>query len=168
MSGNAIKMPGKRFAFRMQVVIIFITVVFLACASQTSTVKSDGNHRERADYFYKAKQYDKAKQELSIILKEFPDDVESNFRLAVIYGNDGLINKSRSAFEKVLSIDPEYSKAYFNLGVLYSNGESADHIKKSIKYFDTFLELETDAKQRQEIEKWKTSQIGKLNERQKK
>jgi tetratricopeptide (TPR) repeat protein len=161
-------MPDQRSAIRNTFVVAFICVFYWACASPNGIVDIDGNHRERAEYYYKAKQYEKAKKELLIVLKENPDDVKSNFRLAVIYGKKGLINESRSAFEKVLSIDPEYSKAYFNLGVLYSNGESAEHIKKSIKYFETFLVLEPDAKQRQEIEKWKAIQISNLKKRQKK
>jgi tetratricopeptide (TPR) repeat protein len=166
MIKNTDKRKGKRKVIRIQVVLTFIVLFFCACASQTSTKISKENHEARADFYYKSKHYDKAKKELLIILKESPDDVESNFRLAVIYGKEGLIDESRSTFEKVVLIDPEYSKAYFNLGVLYSNGESADHIQKSIEYFDTFLELEPDAKQRHEIENWKKRQIKNVNERQ--
>lgn len=167
MSGHSIKVPCKRSAIGFVVVITFIAVFLGACASQTGQEKIDGSPREQADYYYKSKQYDKAKPELLSILKETPDDLEANFRLAVIYGNDGLIDESRSAFLKVLSIDPRYSKAYYNLGVLYANGESEEHIEKSIKYFEAFLELEPEAKQRQEIEKWKAFQISEINKRKK-
>lgn len=167
MSGHSVKMPCTRSAIAIVVVITFITVFFGACASQTGPEKIDGSHRDKADHYYKSKQYDKAKRELLSILKESPDDLEANFRLAVIYGTEGLINESRSAFLKVLSIDPQYSKAYYNLGVLYSNEESADYIEKSIEYFEAFLELEPEAKQRQEIEKWKAIQLGKINKHQK-
>lgn len=167
MNSHSMKMPGKGSTIKNGVLITFIVALFWACASQTSTVNIDDGHSRRAEYYYKIKRYDKAKEELLIILKENPDDVETNYRLAVIYGKEGLIDQSRSAFKKVLSIDPEYSKAYYNLGVLYSNEETDNYIKKSIKYFEAFLEMEPEAKQRQEIEKWIAVQIRNLNKYQK-
>jgi superkiller protein 3 len=75
--------------------------------------------------------------------------------LGVVYGHQGLIKESRAAFEKVISIDPKYSKAYFNLGVLYSNGKSENSLMKSIHYFDTYLSLEPEANEKDMIERWK-------------
>lgn len=164
MSGIYGKKSGRWPGFRIQVGLFLIAAIFLDCASQSDTVRSGGNHRELADYYYKEKKYDKAKHELLMILRENPDDVESNFRLGVIYGNEGLINESRTAFEKVLSINSEYSKAYYNLGVLYSKGDSAEHIQKCMKNFNKYLELEPDAVQRKEIEKWKACYFKNLNE----
>jgi tetratricopeptide (TPR) repeat protein len=157
-------MSGRWIGFRILIILIFIAAVFPACTSQTGTVRRNGNHLELADNYYRAKNYRKAKKELLIVLKNNPGDVESNFRLGVVYGNEGLIKKSQAAFTKVISLDPTYSKAYFNLGVLYSKEKSEDSIKNSIKYFDAFLKLEPDAIQKQEINKWKLIQSRKLNE----
>ena len=116
-----------------------------------------------ADQYYTKKEYEKAKQELLLVLKESPDDVQSNYRLGVVYAKEESLDKSRRAFKKVLTIDPNHSKAYYNLGVLHAKGDSQDDIKKSIRYFDKYLVLEQDSEHRPQIEKWKLRHISISN-----
>lgn len=167
MNGYTSNKLFKKAACIHTIFIVSISAIFLACAQQASQIKIGGSQREMVDHYYKTKQYDKAKKGLLNILNEKPDDLESNFRLAVILGKEGLIDKSRSRFEKVLAINPEYSKAYYNLGVLYSNEKSEEYVNKSIKYFNVFLELEPKAERRQDIEKWIEIQIKNIEKRTK-
>lgn len=143
-------------------VILFVTAAFLSgCAAQNSQMTADSN-KKKADAHYQKKEYEKAKKELLLVLKKSPYDVDAHYRLGVIYAKEESKEESRSAFEKVLSLDPEYSKAYYNLAVLHAKGDSQDDVKKSIRYFDQYIELEPDSEHRQMIENWKSRHTNKL------
>jgi tetratricopeptide (TPR) repeat protein len=145
--------------FGLSMVLLLTALLFPACSSQSTLLKGDKNRRALADHYYNKKEYHKAKDELQSIVIENPDDAESLFRLGVIYGHEGSTNASYTAFKKVISIDPNYSKAYYNIGVLYANSKSATGKKISVRYFSKFLELEPDTQYRQEIERWKSSHL---------
>lgn len=153
------KKPDRSMRFGLSMVLLLTIVLFSACSPQSTLLKGDNDRRALADHHYTKKEYHKAKDELQSILIENPDDAESLFRLGVIYGNEGSTNASYKAFKKVISIDPNYSKAYYNIGVLYANSKSATGIKISVRYFNKFLELEPDTQYRQEIERWKSSHL---------
>jgi Tfp pilus assembly protein PilF len=145
----------KSFYPVLQWAFCFLVVIVSSCATQGSQMTSEDLHKKMADEYYRQRDYKKAKQELLWVLQAAPDDVETNFRLGVIYANEGFVEKSRGAFEKVLFLDSDYSKAYYNLAVLYAKGHSQNEVNQSIRYFDKYLELEPDSEHRYMIEKWK-------------
>ena len=147
----------------LQLAFCFLAVIVSSCATQGSQMTAGNLHEKMADEYYRKKEFNKAKQELLWVLKAAPDDVKANFRLGVIYANEGFVGKSRRAFEKVLSLDSDHSKACYNLAVLYTKGGSQDDVKKSIRYFDKYLELEPDSEHRFMIEKWKLRWSAKSN-----
>jgi tetratricopeptide (TPR) repeat protein len=135
--------------------LLLIAVLVAGCSLQSATIKDENSRRKLADDYYHQKEYDKAKNELQSILIQNPNDIQALFLLGVIYGKQGSTNASCHAFKKTISIDPYYSKAYYNLGVLYAKSKTPENIQNSIKYFDKFLELEPETRLRQEIEQWK-------------
>ena len=146
---------NQAMAFGCYLILLLIAVLVAGCASQSAIKKDEDSHTKLADEYYHQKEYNKAKDELQSILMKNPKDIEALFLLGVISGKQGATNASRNAFKKIISLDPQYSKAYYNLGVLYAKSKSSEDIQKSIKYFDRFLELEPDTKLRQELEQWK-------------
>jgi tetratricopeptide (TPR) repeat protein len=108
-----------------------------------------------ANIYYQSKKYNKIKKELKSMLKKHPEDAGSHFKLGVVYGNEGLMEESLHEFEKTIEYDPTYSKAYYNLGALYSSKNDGDSIETAIQHFNKYLELEPDTKYRKLIEQWK-------------
>lgn len=143
-------------ALGCHIFLLLIAVNVAGCASQNAIIKDENSHTWIAEHYYHQKEYDKAKKELKSILIKNPNDIEALFLLGVISGKQGSTNSSRKAFKKIISLDPQYSKAYYNIGVLYAKSKSAVDRKNSIKYFDKFLELEPDTELRQELEQWKS------------
>lgn len=143
-------------AFGSYLFLLLIAALIVSCTSQSAIIKDEKSHTKPAENYYHQKEYDKAKEELKSILIKNPNDIEALFLSGVISGKQGSTSASRKAFEKIISLDPQYSKAYYNLGVLYANSKSAEDKQNSIKYFDKFLELEPDTKFRQELEQWKS------------
>lgn len=139
--------------------LLSIATLIAGCASQRVLIKDENSHLWQAEDYYHQKKYDKAKEELKSILIKNPNDIEALFLLGVISGKQGSTSASRKTFKKIISLDPQYSKAYYNLGVLYANSKSADERQNSIKYFDKFLELEPDTELRQELEQWKSHNL---------
>jgi tetratricopeptide (TPR) repeat protein len=150
---------GKWMGLSRYMVVLLAAALVSACSYQSTRLKGEHRHRLLADQYYKQKEYAKAKDELQSILIENPHDVGSLFRLGVIYGNEGSTNASYNAFKKVISIDPNFSKAYYNLGVLYANSHSKNGVQLSIKYFDKFLEMEPGTPYRREIQQWKSRHL---------
>ena len=135
--------------------LLLIVLHAAGCTSQSAIIKDENSYIWKAENYYHQKEYVKAKKELKSILIKNPKDIEALFLLGVISGKQGSTSASRKTFKKIISLDPQYSKAYYNIGVLYANSKSAGDRQNSIKYFDKFLELEPDTELRQELEQWK-------------
>lgn len=138
--------------------LLSIAALVGGCATQNALIKDENSYIWQAENYYHQKKYDKAKEELKSILIKNPNDIEALFLLGVISGKQGSTRTSRKTFKKIISLDPQYSKAYYNLGVLHANSKSAEDRQNSIIYFDKFLELEPDTEFRQELEQWKSNQ----------
>ncbi len=149
----------RRIRYGWYVICLVITLFAAGCASQSNAVNDGSSRRKLAEEYYLHKAYDKAKHELESILLENPKDIESLFLLGLIYGKQGSMNVSCSAFKKIISIDPQYSKAYYNIGVLYARSKSPEGIQAGMKYFDKFLELEPASKLRKDIEEWESRHL---------
>ncbi len=154
ISGNPI--PSRRIRLGWCILCLLIASLAVNCASQGSTINEKDGRIKLAREYYRQQKLEKAKHELEIILLKNPKDIESLFLLGLIYGKQGSMNVSRSAFEKIISIDPQYSKAYYNIAVIYAKSKSPKDIRTSIRYFDKFLELEPGSKLRRDIENWKS------------
>lgn len=139
--------------------LLLIAALVAGCSSLSALGKDGNSRRMMADDYYHQKEYDKARHALQSILIKKPNDLESLFLLGLIDGKQGETSASCHTFKKIISIDPFYSKAYYNLGVLYAKSESPGDIQDSIHYFDKFLELEPDSKFRYEIEQWRSHHL---------
>lgn len=72
------------------------------------------------------------------VLDKFPDNVRAHNALGVIYKKDSQYDKAVEQFQKILTINPGYSPAYYNLGdVRLQRGDYAG----AINYFKKALTL---------------------------
>jgi superkiller protein 3 len=111
--------------------------------------------------YYKNGAYEKAEEEYNKVLQHYPNDSDAHFKLGVIYykmgvkyNNKRLIEKSLFKFLEVTSIDPKYSKAYFNLGTIFSSRGPYFDANKATFSFKKYLELEPQNSNREKIELW--------------
>jgi tetratricopeptide (TPR) repeat protein len=74
------------------------------------------------------------------------------YNLGVAYAHARFFDKAIDAYEKAISFDPTNADAHYNLGLLYENFKLEP--EKSIIYYEKYLELVPDAKDRDEVSKW--------------
>ncbi len=67
-----------------------------------------------------AKNYDKAVTGLEVFTQNNPDYSDGFYLLGNAYYEDNQINKAIEAYRKCLEISPNFSKARFNLGIVYN------------------------------------------------
>lgn len=75
-----------------------------------------------------------------------PDRSEAYYLLGMFYQNQENIPKAVETYEKLLTIDPEYKEAHYNLG--YINLVYTNDFEKAVSYFTTAITLDpkyTDA-----------------------
>jgi tetratricopeptide (TPR) repeat protein len=110
--------------------------------------------KEQGIEFYNNSDYEKARVALIEYLDFFPDDVECNYKLGVVYSKIGLHKKSRDQFLKTLVLDRNHVKTYYNLGVIYSTDGPNYNIDKAVFFFNKYLELDPSSPQRGKISNW--------------
>jgi len=116
--------------------ILTILFFFCGCSQYVSF------YRKTGDVYYKNGAYEKAEAEYNKVLEHYPRDTDAHFKLGVIYYKKGFI-------------EPKYSKAYFNLGKIFSDREGAYFdTKKATFSFKKYLELEPATSHRVKIERW--------------
>jgi tetratricopeptide (TPR) repeat protein len=72
------------------------------------------------------------------MLEKAPDDLFLNYALGLEYSNDlATVNDAESQFRLVLSINPDYIPAYYQLGKLFEsllrNDEALEFFKKGLE-----------------------------------
>lgn len=73
------------------------------------------------------------------MLEKEPDDLFTNYALGIEYSNNtSELNKAEEQFKKVLTLDPDYIPACYQLGKLF---ESQTKIREALTYFKKGLEL---------------------------
>lgn len=74
---------------------------------------------------------------LEILVRE-PDDVFTNYALAIEYSSEGDSNKAEKQFLKVLELDKDYLPCYYQLGKLF---EKQNNAGEALSYYKKGLEL---------------------------
>ena len=95
-----------------------------------------------------------AENEFKAVLKNDPTDYYAHYKLGVIYARQGLTKKGLFKFMEAICFNRNFSKAYYNLGTIYSSKGPHLNIDKAIFFFEKYLELEPDSKQKNKIEGW--------------
>lgn len=76
--------------------------------------------------------------ELKNMLQQEPDDLFINYALGIEFLNDiATLSDAETQFKKVLSFDPDYIAAYYQLGKLF---ESQSNIGEALNYFRSGLD----------------------------
>ncbi|MCP4714363.1 MAG: tetratricopeptide repeat protein [Deltaproteobacteria bacterium] len=125
--------------------LVLATTLLWSCAS---------SNRSRADKQYDTGNYDKAEQLYRQTLQHNPADDDARYRLALVYGRQERLSKSRDEFIKLIERNPNYAKAYYNLAVLYSTPGLTHNQAKAVVYFEGYLQRTPNAPQRAGIESW--------------
>ncbi len=66
---------------------------------------------------------------------------QSHYRLGLIYGDQGKVDRAMAEYQRAISIDPEYEKSYLNLGALLAEeGRNED----AVRMFREAIRLDPD------------------------
>ena len=90
-----------------------------------------------------AQDFPTAIQHLELATRDSPESVGPHLNLGNALRGNKQYDQAKAEYEKVLQLDPKKIDAYFNLGVLYLDGEPGalpqiDRYNQSIAYFDRF------------------------------
>ena len=77
-------------------------------------------HRQTAQVYWLQGESDKAIGMLENIKEVYPFDVDTIFQLGLIYYNENQLDKAKNEFEFLISLDENYSNAYYVLGLIYN------------------------------------------------
>ena len=107
---------------------------------------SESNHqpalsKEQIDSviaLYSNGQYQEAIDTIILLTKNYPENPLLNNIAGACYVGLGQLASAVQSYEKAISIDPEYSKAYFNLGDAY---HLQDNYVKSIASYEKAIEI---------------------------
>ena len=90
-----------------------------------------------------AQDFPAAIKHLELAVRDAPTGIEPHLNLGNAYRGDKQYDHAKAEYERVLAIDPRQNDAYFNLGVLFLDGEPSglaplDRLNQSITYFEKF------------------------------
>lgn len=86
--------------------------------------------------------------------RECSQDIGSLIKLGIVYFKKGFFENSSDVFLDVINKDKKNSKAYYNLGVLYSSDNRHKDFSKARKYFGKYLELEPGSEESAGVYQW--------------
>jgi len=101
--------------------------------------------------FYRSRSYDLAIEQFLLARKLAPHAPNVWNNLGVAYMDKGEVDKSMSALQRALELNPEYPSAHFHLGQLYDklgNLEQARECYKQVIDLDKYGELGRRARER--------------------
>lgn len=85
------------------------------------------------------KKYNQAKQVLTKVLEVSPNDAEIMTLMADVYHIEGKVEDSKAWLKKAFSINPDYPKAHYILGMLHHEAgnyeKTIDEYEKAIQHF---------------------------------
>ena len=133
-----------------------VLAFFCGCAStkgaQRKQARAERRHFEQGiALMQQGKLYD-ALEEFYQVVEANPRNADAWFKMGVIYQKLGDDAKAMGVYGKVLGIAPDYSKVYYNLGVIYAKSRST--YPQAIEMFTKYLELEPDSPHREMLERW--------------
>jgi len=89
-------------------------------------------------YLFKDVKPEKAEQRLKQLIKEFPQEKEAHFWLAVFYYFDGLFDQALEEYNKALELDPTYADV---LNMIAYNYADMENYEKALEYFEKYALL---------------------------
>lgn len=92
----------------------------------------------RADQAYNQRHWPVAQQHYKAVIAQFPNDLYAYFRLGNTLAQQGLLDDSIAAYQKVIQLSPNHAKAYNNLATLYllKAQDVLDHLKDNLRSDD--------------------------------
>ncbi|MDD2839691.1 MAG: tetratricopeptide repeat protein [Rickettsiales bacterium] len=80
------------------------------------------------------RRYDKAKGNVELLLKKYPDNMELKLNLCLIYNQTNFFEKAISCYKEVLEKNPKSYNAYYGLAMTYyENGVSDVNLKNGMQ-----------------------------------
>lgn len=96
-------------------------------------------HLKIAKMFMYLQQYDKAFQEINVVLRKDVYNPEPYFLKGMIYKNMGDTTKALSSFLTAVQVAPDYRDAIIQLGQIYSSKQNP----VALQYYDNAFKLDT-------------------------
>lgn len=120
----------------------------------------DVNHFLVAKQAYNRKDYELARKEYEIIIKDHPRYTEALFRLGNIAMRENKLERAQDYYNRVTSIKPAHAQAHHNLAILYlkqanrhlnyyiANDDHSDNksISRLLKAIDRYADSRTSSK----------------------
>jgi len=90
-----------------------------------------------------AQDYPEAIEHLQVAVRDSQDDPDGHLNLGNAYRGNKQYDQAKTEYERVLQLDPKQVDAYFNLGVLFFDGQPTgvapiDRLNQAIAYFERF------------------------------
>lgn len=96
----------------------------------------------KAGKLFQKKQLTEAKSLMLDCLKFFPNSIEANYNLGLIYGELEQPKKAIKAYRNALNLRPYFELGYLNLGVIYLRSNQTD---KAIKNYQKLAKINPDS-----------------------
>jgi len=126
-------------------------------------IKQKANHKTLANRYYDKGMLNKAKKHFRLYLSTKSNDIESNYKLGVIFYKQGLIKQSRRYFAETVRFDKGnyYCKSLYFLGLIHSQKSPLYNSKKAVAYFEKYLALVPSTKYKKVIQRYFSKMKGK-------
>lgn len=138
-------------------VIILVSLCFSSCIPSVKSNSGDSSCEElvaEGEYYYTSKEYEKALDLYTSIVKQCPSDIEAKYRLAVLFGKNDMDDESLFLFLEIVEDDPSNAKAYYNIGVLYLKDKETGNDGKAKFAFEKYMDVADDTSLKNDIGKW--------------
>ncbi|MBS3759363.1 MAG: tetratricopeptide repeat protein [Desulfobacterales bacterium] len=106
---------------------------------------------EKVDGLIEKKAFKKAGRILKDYLKSHPDSGVAHYKLGIVRINQDLLVDGRNELLKAILKKPDFSKAYYNLGVIYSKPGETYNPTKAAFFFRKHLSLEPESPHKNKI-----------------
>lgn len=131
----------------------FLLTSCIATKRQTS-LKQCAVLQQNADKLYKENSFYSARKEYEKIIETCSNSLDAIYKIAIIDLKAGDPEASRNGLHKVLELDSNYAKAYYNLAVIYSSKTANKDLMKAKFAFQKYLELEPTPNTSSSINNW--------------
>ena len=71
------------------------------------------------------RRYDKAKGNIEMLLKKYPDNIDLKLNLCLIFNQTNFFDKAISCYKEVLKVSPRNYDAYYGISMAYYNSKSS-------------------------------------------
>jgi tetratricopeptide (TPR) repeat protein len=112
----------------------------------------------KGEAHFEKKEYAKAQATFGQVIKSASFSELAHFRLGLIYFVQKQPMKSYQQFLKVITINPNYTKPIYSLGVLHASKGRLYNVDMVTFFFNRFLQIAPDSDSEEKINKWLTRQ----------